>query len=55
MPRVVIVSILILSTLVLLAFKARQSGYEAISTILFTGAGVYSLIMVAGFFGFIGG
>ena len=55
MPRVVIVSIIILCTLVLLAFKAKQSGYETISTVLFAGAGVYSLIMVAGFFGIIGG
>jgi len=54
MPRVVIISIVILSALIWFGFKARQADQKTLSTALFTAAGVYSVILIAGFFGFVG-
>ena len=54
MPRIFIISIVILSALVWFAVKARQSNHKTLAAALFTAAGMYSLILIAGFFGFIG-
>ena len=54
MPRVVIISIVILCALIWFGFKAKQANQELVSTALFTAAGVYALIFIAGFFGFVG-
>jgi len=55
MPRVVIISLVILSALLFFAFKAKQSGQQTLATALFAAAGIYSLIMLGGFSGLIGG
>ena len=54
MPRVFIISIVILGALIWFGFKAKQSNHQVLSTALFTAAGVYFLILVAGSFGLIG-
>ena len=54
MPRVFIISIVILCALVWFGIKAKQSGYKTISVALFSAAGVYILILAAGSFGLIG-
>jgi len=54
MPRVVIISILILSVVIWFAIQAKQSGHQTIAVALFTGAGAYALILLGGFFGFLG-
>lgn len=54
MPRVVIISIVVLSALLWFGYKAKQSDQKTLSAALFTAAGVYALILIAGFFGLIG-
>jgi len=55
MPRVVIISFIILSALIWFAYKARESKFQTLSIALFTAACVYVLLLIAGFFGLIGG
>ncbi len=54
MPRVFIISIIILGLLVGLGIMAKQANLKTISTAFFAAAGVYVLILLGGFFGLIG-
>lgn len=55
MPRIVIISIVVLSVLLLAGIKARQSGYKTLSLGLFAAAAAYALISLGGFTGLLGG
>ena len=54
MPRIVIISIIILTALIWFAFKTKQAGQQTLSTALFTAATVYALILLGGFSGILG-
>ncbi|MDH3326277.1 MAG: hypothetical protein OEM38_06115 [Gammaproteobacteria bacterium] len=54
MPRIVIISLVILCALTWSGYKAKESGYQNLSIALFTAAVVYGVILSAGFFGLIG-
>lgn len=55
MPRVVLISLLVLSVLIWLGIKARQAKQTGVAAALFTAATIYALIMLLSFAGVIHG
>jgi len=55
MLRITLVSSVIVSVLLWFAFQARTSKRDLLATGLFTAAGIFMLILVASFAGWVGG
>lgn len=55
MLRIALISAVILPLLLWFAFQAKTKNQSLVSTSLFTIAGIYSLLLIASFFGFIAG
>jgi len=55
MLRVILITIVVLPLLLWFAYQARLKNQQLLSVGLFTAAAIYTLLLIGGFFGVVGG